>query len=478
MIFQQYYLDCLSHASYLIGDTTTGRAVVVDPQRDVQQYLDDAAEHGLRIERVIETHFHADFVSGHLELADHTGAAISYGEAAEGVSFPIERLADGQRLDLGDVALEIRATPGHTPESISVVVYEHGDDELPYGVLTGDTLFIGDVGRPDLLSSQGVGADELARDLYRSTRSQLLTLPDATRVYPAHGAGSACGKQLSTATVSTIGEQRRDNYALADMSEQEFVDLVTEGQPVAPMYFAFDAQRNREARQLLDEGEAPLPLSLDDVLARQAAGAVVLDTRDAAEYAFAHLRGAIEVGLGGRFAEYAGDVVRPDQHIVLVSEPGTELEAKVRLGRIGFDRVVGVLDDHVGAFLARPDLVERSSRLTAGELHERLSVDPTAVQLVDVRNRGELEASGTIAGARHMPLAQLTERLGQLDPQRPTVAFCAGGYRSTIAASTLAAHGFADVSDMLGGFEAWRSAGYPIATVPEQPAANEPEVST
>ncbi|MGE3327829.1 MAG: MBL fold metallo-hydrolase, partial [Acidimicrobiia bacterium] len=239
MFFRQYYLECLSHASYLIGDESTGRAVVVDPQRDISQYLEDAAEHGLKIERVIETHFHADFLSGHLELAAATGAAISYGEAAVGrAEFAIEPLAHRQRLSLGEVELEVRATPGHTPESISVVVYEHADAE-PYGVLTGDTMFIGDVGRPDLLTSVGVSADELARQLHRSLHNELLTLPDATRVYPAHGAGSACGKNLSSETVSTIGEQRRYNYALQPMSEEAFVEAVTEGQPAAPLYFAF-----------------------------------------------------------------------------------------------------------------------------------------------------------------------------------------------------------------------------------------------
>lgn len=459
MFFRQYYLQCLSHASYLIGDETTGRAVVVDPQRDVTQYLEDAQANGLAIERVIETHFHADFLSGHLELAQRTGAVISYGEAAEGASFPIERLAHGQRLSLGEVELEIRATPGHTPESISVVVYERAGDEVPYGVLTGDTLFIGDVGRPDLLSSRGVTAEELARMLYRSTREQLLTLPDETRVYPAHGAGSACGKQLSTETVSTIGEQRRTNYALADMTEDEFVRVVTEGQPVAPLYFAFDAQRNREDRALLDEEQPPPRLALDEVLERQRRGAAVLDTREAADYAHGHLRGSYEVGLGGRFAEYAGDVLHPDQEIVLVTEPGAELEAKIRLARIGFDRVVGVLDDHVRAFLERPDVVEQSSRLTAAELHRLLG---TGVQVVDVRNPGEIAATGTIPGSVPLPLARITTAHEVLDTARPTVAFCAGGYRSAIAASALAALGFADVSDLLGGFEAWRAGGHPV----------------
>jgi glyoxylase-like metal-dependent hydrolase (beta-lactamase superfamily II)/rhodanese-related sulfurtransferase len=459
MIFQQYYLDCLSHASYLIGDETTGRAVVVDPQRDVQQYLDDAAAQGLSIERVIETHFHADFLSGHLELADRTGAVISYGEAAADVAFPIERLAHGRRLPLGDVELEIRSTPGHTPESICVVVYEHAGDAVPYGVCTGDTLFIGDVGRPDLLSAQGLTADELARALFRSTREQLLTLPDATRVYPAHGAGSACGKQLSTETVSTIGEQRRTNYALADMSEDEFVRVVTEGQTIAPRYFAFDAQRNRELRALLDEGSPPPALTLDEVLAHQRAGAVVLDTREAADFAFGHLRGSIEVGLGGRFAEYAGDVVDHDRDIVLVCEPGTEVQSRVRLARIGFDRVVGFLDDPTRAFVEHPEVVERSSRVSAAELADRLRAG--AVTVVDVRNAGEV-ALGTIPSAVWIPLAQLANRLGELDPARPTVVFCAGGYRSAIGASTLAAAGFRDVSDLLGGFEAWKASGLGI----------------
>jgi hydroxyacylglutathione hydrolase len=462
MIFEQYYLQCLSHASYLIGDETTGRAVVVDPQRDIRQYLDDAERHGLTIERVIETHFHADFLSGHLELAQRTGAAISYGEAAEGTSFPIDELAHGQRLSLGDVELEIRATPGHTPESISIVVYEHAGDTVPYGVLTGDTLFIGDVGRPDLLSSKGVTAEELAALLYRSTREQLLTLPDETRVYPAHGAGSACGKQLSTETVSTIGEQRRTNYALADMTEEEFVRVVTEGQPVAPLYFAFDAQRNREDRALLDEETPPPRLTLDEVLRHQREGAAVLDTREATEYAYGHLRGSIEVGLGGRFAEYAGDVLLPEQPIVLVAEPGTELEAKVRLARIGFDNVVGVLDHHVKAFVEHPELVDRSSRVTAWELAARLR-EGTPVQLVDVRNPGEVETNGTVPGAIGLPLAHLTTKLRELDPSLPTAVFCAGGYRSAIAASTLQAHGFTDVSDLIGGFEGWRTAELPVA---------------
>ena len=454
MFFRQYFLGCLSHASYLIGDEGTGRAVVVDPQRDIDAYLADADEAGLTIEKVIETHFHADFLSGHLELAAKTGAEICYGEAAD-ADFPITHLRDGDKVPLGDVALEIRTTPGHTPESISVIVREHADDDVPYGVLTGDTLFIGDVGRPDLLSSEGVTADELARQLYHSLRGKLMTLPDDTRVFPAHGAGSACGKNLSTETSSTIGEQRRTNYALKPMSEEAFVQVVTEGQPTTPLYFSFDAHRNREAHALLDEHAPPPVLELDEVMVRRAAGAVVLDTRQHPEFAAGHLAGSLNVGLEGRFAEYAGDVLRPDDEIVLVCDPGHELEAKVRLARIGFDNVTGHLADPVRAFLDRPDLVVRSSRLTADELAERLRTIRD-VAIVDVRNPGEA-AEGMITGAVNIPVARVLDRIGELDPARPTVVYCAGGYRSSIAASSLVAAGFDDVSDVLGGYEGWRN---------------------
>jgi hydroxyacylglutathione hydrolase len=327
MIFKQYFLGCLSQLSYLIGDEASGRAVVIDPHRDVSVYVEDAEEHGLRIERVIETHCHADFVSGHLELAA-TGAQISYGQGAQ-TDYPIEALSDGQTLDLGDVRLAIRATPGHTPESISVVVYENANDAVPYGILTGDALFIGDVGRPDLLSSAGVSSADLARQLYHSLWDKILDLPDETRVFPAHGAGSSCGKNLSTKTVSTIGEQRRTNYALALRSETEFVDAVTEGQPPAPPYFSFDARRNRELRPLLDEKTAPPPLSFDEFEALRLDGVVALDTREPADFASGHLRGSLNVGLGGRFAEFTGDVLRFDQRIALLCPPDRELEAKV-----------------------------------------------------------------------------------------------------------------------------------------------------
>ncbi len=454
MIFEQHYLDCLSQASYLVGDERTGRAVVVDPRRDVADYLASAEEHGLRIELVIETHFHADFLSGHLELARATGAEIGVGAAGR-PSFPHRPLHDGERIELGDVVLEVRSTPGHTPESISIVVWDLAvDAETPYGVLTGDTLFIGDVGRPDLLASVGVTAEELGRSLYHSLRDQLLTLPDATKVFPAHGAGSACGKQLSTETVSTIGEQRATNYALADMGVEEFIDVVTEGQPAAPGYFSYDATLNKSDRLVFDEEAPAAPLTLEQVLELQAAGAVVIDTRDAATFAAGHLAGSINVALDGRFAEFAGSVALPTDTLVAVTEPGDEPETRVRLARIGFDRLAGVLAEPYREFQDHPEVVRRASRLTAEEFVDRLG-RVGDLRVVDVRTHGE-HSLGSVAGADVVPVAQLRQEVESLtsDPDTPVVVFCAGGYRSSLAASLLRSAGLADVSDVLGGYGA------------------------
>jgi glyoxylase-like metal-dependent hydrolase (beta-lactamase superfamily II)/rhodanese-related sulfurtransferase len=455
MIFTQHYLACLSQGSYLIGDESTGRAVVVDPRRDIDDYLSEAAEHGLRIERVIETHIHADFLTGHLELAAATGAQICYSEDAD-VGFPVEPLQDGQRISLGEVTLEILATPGHTPESMCIVVYEHGDDEVPYGVLTGDTLFVGDVGRPDLLAGTGLSSETLARTLYDSLHDKLLKLPDATRVFPAHGAGSACGKQLSSETSSTIGEQRRDNYALQLTDVDQFVAAITEGQAPRPRYFEFDSLRNRELRPLLDVKPPPL-LDIDDVCEHARAGAILLDAREQAAYASGHLRGAVNVGLQGRFAESAGLIFPPDRDIVLVGDAALADESKTRLSRVGFDRVIGQLRDLPSVFTQRPDLVETASRVTAEQLAELLGSRP-GLQLVDVRNPGETE-DGVIPGAQEIPLPALTDSIESLDQREPVVAYCASGYRSLVAASVLRASGFADVSDLVGGFDAWQDAG-------------------
>jgi rhodanese-related sulfurtransferase/glyoxylase-like metal-dependent hydrolase (beta-lactamase superfamily II) len=464
MFLKQYYLGCLSHASYLIGDESTGKAVVVDPQRDVDEYLADAEAHGFTITKVIETHFHADFLSGHLELAARTDADIIYGAAAAGrVGFPIETHSNGDHISLGNVDLEILETPGHTPESICIVVRPNGPESEPEGVLTGDTLFIGDVGRPDLLASVGVTAEELGFQLYRSLHDKLLTLPDATKVYPAHGAGSACGKNLSTETVSTIGEQRRMNYALQPMVAEDFVDVVTQGQTVAPLYFAFAANKNRESRALLDQDVSVKALPLKTVLEHQKGGAVVIDARDDIAFAQGHLRGSIDIGLGGRFAEYAGEVMEPGTPIILVTDPGHEPEAKMRLARIGFDNVIGALADPIATFVANPSQVEQLSRLSVDDLAERIASVKDLV-LVDVRNPGEV-ALGSVPGARSVSLPSLLHSLKDLDPTAPTVVFCAGGYRSAIASSLLRSHGFTDVSDLLGGYTAWSTGNIP-ATLP------------
>ena len=452
MKFNQYYLECLSHASYLIGDESSGRAVVVDPQRDVSEYLADAADAGLTIELVIETHFHADFLSGHLELAAATGARIAYSSVAD-TEFEVMKVRDGERFSLGEVALEFRHTPGHTPESMSVVVYEHPDDAAPFGVLTGDTLFIGDVGRPDLLSSIGYTREDLAGQLYDSLHSKLLTLPDSTRVFPAHGAGSACGKNLSTELSSTIGDQRATNYAVRAPDKQTFVALVSEGQAPAPSYFEYDAVLNRTEHELLDESRMPDAVDFDEATAAIGDGAALIDGRNPEEFAQGHLRGAINVGLGGRYAEVAGSVIAADADILLITEHGHELEGKNRLARIGFDRVVGYLDQPYRAMFMHRDEVEVSSRLTANAFEERRASVP-GLQLVDVRSPGEV-AAGTIPGSVPIPVGELVHRIDELDVTKPTVVYCSGGYRSSVAASVLRQRGFVDVSDILGGYSAW-----------------------
>lgn len=455
MRFTQYYLDCLSQASYLIGDESSGQAVIVDPRRDVAEYLDDARSLGLRIVGVLNTHFHADFVSGHLELAQQAGAWIGYGSAAE-TDFEVRHFADGERVSLGEVTLEIMHTPGHTPESISVLVYEHADDEIAYAVLTGDALFIGDVGRPDLLASIGYTSEQLGSMLYDTVQHKLMSLPDQVRVFPAHGAGSACGKNLSTERQSTIGEQRRDNYACQPMSEEAFLALVTEGQPSAPEYFVFNATLNRQERPALDPDAQVPELSLTQVRDAIADGAVVHDARSIQEFATAHLAGSVNVPADGRMAETVGMVLSPQDTVVIIADEGAEQEVATRFARIGYDHVLGYVGDVEEFFLANEQDVRLASRLTvtAAE-HALASVE--GLQLVDLRNAGEV-AGGMIETAVHIPLAELRRRIGELDPTRPVLAYCAGGWRSSVGASLLRAQGFGDVSDLLGGYTAWKAA--------------------
>src|SRR5512134_2612436 len=392
MILKQFYLNCLAHASYLVGDEETRTAAVVDPQRDVDQYVAFAEEHGLHIAHVFLTHLHADFIAGHLELRDRTGATIYLGAAAK-AEYRFTPLADGDAIEFGKVRLKALETPGHTAESISILVFDLDRSATePHAVLTGDTLFVGDVGRPDLRVALGWSASDLGGLLYESLRNKLLPLPDASLVYPAHGAGSLCGKALSQETFSTIGEQRRSNYALQPMSKAAFVDLVTADQPDAPPYFTYDAVLNSKERPTLDQTlERISPLTLDQLLALKAVGAQILDTRDPAEFAAAHLSGSINIGLGGQYATWAGTVLDREHPIVIIATPGRETEAAMRLGRIGFDQVVGYLQDGLHSVQLRPELMASTERLSAQVAAERVAAAApgrTPV-IVDVRAPGE-----------------------------------------------------------------------------------------
>jgi len=463
MIFKQFYLNCLAHASYLIGDETSRTAAVVDPQRDIDQYVAFAEEHDLRIRHVLLTHFHADFVAGHLELRDRAGAAIYLGAVAK-AEYPFTPLGDGQAIEFGGVRLQALATPGHTAESISILVFDLARSRtIPHAVLTGDTLFVGDVGRPDLRVALGWSAADLGGLLYESLRTRLLTLPDESLVYPAHGAGSLCGKALGRETVSTIGEQRKSNYALQPMTKDQFITLVTADQPDAPPYFTYDAVLNSRERATLDDAlERELkPLTLEDVLRRQSDGAQVLDAREPEEFASAHLAGSINIGLGGRYATWAGTLLRHDRPIVIIAPPGREEEAALRLGRIGFENVVGYLDGGLKSLDARSELVREIDRLNPDVAADRLA-GPNPPLVLDVRAPGE-RAEGHIDGSLAIPLNHLADRLGELPADRPVLVYCAGGYRSSIAASLLKGHGLADVSEMAGGMTAWRAAGLPEA---------------
>jgi len=462
MIFRQFYLPCLAHASYLIGDETTGIAAVIDPQRDTDQYIAFAAEHAVQIKHVILTHLHADFVAGHLELRDRVGATIYLGAAAK-AGYAFTPLRDGERVEFGRVRLKALETPGHTPESISILVFDlNASDTQPHAVLTGDTLFIGDVGRPDLRAALGWSAMELGSLLFDSLHKKLLALPDESLVYPAHGAGSLCGKAISKETVSTLGEQRRLNYALQPMSKEAFIQVVTADQPEAPPYFTYDAVLNSEERPTLDEALAREmnPLTLDEVLELKAKGAQILDTRDPDEFGAAHLKGSINIGLGGQYATWAGTMLDRQHPIVIIASPGREAESAIRLGRIGFDHVAGYLQNGLHSLELRPELVAITERLSAPFAAELLSSSQPPL-VVDVRAPREREQKH-IGGTLSIPLNRLAENLERLPRNRSLLVYCAGGYRSSIAASLLQRSGFDSVGEIAGGIAAWEAAKLPV----------------
>jgi glyoxylase-like metal-dependent hydrolase (beta-lactamase superfamily II)/rhodanese-related sulfurtransferase len=464
MFLKQYYLGCLAHASYLIADEASASAVVVDPQRDIQQYLDEAERLGVKIRHVFLTHFHADFLAGHLELRDRCGAEIRLGAQAK-AEYKFVGMKDGDTLEFPGLRLQVLETPGHTIESISILVFDlEKNPEKPYAVLTGDTLFIGDVGRPDLRASLGWTAQQLGGYLYESLHNKLLPLPDETLVYPAHGAGSLCGKNISSDTVSTLGEQRSFNYALQPMTKEEFIRLVTVDQPDAPAYFTYDAILNTRELPTLDQTlkQVLQPLKLDEVLAAGNAGTQILDVRDSPKYAKAHLSGSINIGLDGQYATWAGTMLDPDRPMVIVADPGREEEAALRLGRIGFDNVKGYLQDGMAALAERPDLIQTTERISPPMLADELtSSNPPLI--IDVRTPAEW-ATGHIEGSINLPLTQLQQRIDEVPHNRRIAVHCAGGYRSSIAASVLRQHGITNLIELAGGIAAWEAAKLKTST--------------
>jgi glyoxylase-like metal-dependent hydrolase (beta-lactamase superfamily II)/rhodanese-related sulfurtransferase len=459
MYFKQFYLACLAHASYLIG--SDGEAVVVDPQRDVDEYLAEASAQGFQIKYVIETHLHADFVSGHQEIAARTGAQIVFGEKA-GVQFAHRAVRDGEELRIGKAVLQILETPGHTPEGICILVTDTASPDEPQKLLTGDTLFIGDVGRPDLAGGKGYTPQTMAEMMYDTLHGKLLKLPDEVEVYPAHGAGSMCGKNMSKETSSTIGEQRKFNYALKPMSKNEFVAMMTADLPEAPVYFPKDAEINRSGARGLSELQPPAAFSPQQVRELQEQGHILLDVRSAADFGAAHVPGSMNIGLGGQFAMWAGSLISLNAAIVVIADTSAQVdESVVRLARVGIENVKGFLEGGVEGWRVAGFPVDAIEQVTVAQLKEQLANED--LQIVDVRRPGEY-VNGHVPRALNAPLASLDKSLGPLPLKKDklTAVICAGGYRSSAAASLLQKHGFSNLLNVSGGTGAWINAGYPV----------------
>lgn len=455
MYFEQFYLTCLSHASYMLG--SEGVAAVVDPQRDVNLYLEEARKNGLSIRYVIETHLHADFVSGHQELAARTGAQVYLGAKA-GATFPHVDVRDGDEIAFGKCRLRFLETPGHTIESISVVVTDLEQGDQPQLVLTGDTLFIGDVGRPDL--SADMTPQQLAGLLFDSLHEKLLQLPDDVQVFPAHGAGSLCGRQMSSERCSTIGKEKIANYALRPKTREEFVQLLTAELPERPGYFAQEVEINRAGAAPIEE-LPPLPaLPPREFQQRSGSDCIVLDTRPAPDFGAAHIPGSIQIGLAGQYASWAAIVLGLDREILLVAEDDDKAaESRLRLARVGIEHVAGYLAGGIPAWIREGLPVEQTPQISV----EQLQAESAGLQILDVRRLNEWQA-GHIDHAQHKPLDRLTSLLADLDPDQPTAVYCKGGYRSAIAASLLQRAGFSHVMNVTGGFDAWQACRLPIAS--------------
>jgi glyoxylase-like metal-dependent hydrolase (beta-lactamase superfamily II)/rhodanese-related sulfurtransferase len=447
MQFKQFYLGCLAHASYYIG--SENEAAVIDPQRDVQQYLDEAAANGQQIKYVIETHSHADFVSGHLELAKKTGAEIIYGRRAN-TEFPTRKVKNGDELSIGRVELKFLETPGHTPEGITIVAKDANDENAPLKIFTGDTLFIGDVGRPDLIGSKGFTAEQMGGMLYDSLREKILPLPDDTEVYPAHGAGSLCGKSLSKETWSTLGEQRKFNYALQPMSKEEFVKVVASDQPEVPMYFPKSASQNLKGSSPLEDLPKPVELSTEQI---QSFDGVVLDVRLNHEYGAGHVPNSINIGLGGQFASWAGTLISIGTPLAIVAETKEQVdEAFTRLARVGIETIKGYI--LIGDFSAEKKKIEQVSVQKMSELTQT----EKGLQFLDVRRPAE-HSAGHAVRTLNIPLDKLAREVDKLLPDVPTFVICQSGYRSSTATSILENAGFKQIYNVTGGTAAWIDAG-------------------
>jgi hydroxyacylglutathione hydrolase len=453
MYIEQLYTGCLSEAAYYIE--SDGEAAIIDPLRDIEEYLVLAKKRNTTIKYIFETHFHADFVSGHLDLAQASGAPIVYGPETE-TSFPIYRAKDGEVFKLGSLTIEVLHTPGHTIESSCYLLREANGN--PYAIFTGDTLFVGDVGRPDL-SSGNLGREELASMLYDSLQKKIIPLPDHVIIYPAHGAGSSCGKNLGPDTYSTLGEEKMTNYALRAANREEFVKEVTEGLNTPPQYFAVNARINKEGYESLDEvmenGLKPLSLDAFKELIRDDE-TICLDTRLSAEFTDGFVPGSISIGLDGRFAEWAGSLLSFDKPIVLVTDPGKEKESVVRLARVGFDQMKGFLKGGYETWKKSGEPVDLIINIDADEFAMDLPFDPK-LKVVDVRRETEF-ADGHVPGARNIPLENLTDpgTMAEFDDTDNIYIHCASGYRSVIAASLFKRQGIHNLHNIAGGWAAMK----------------------
>jgi glyoxylase-like metal-dependent hydrolase (beta-lactamase superfamily II)/rhodanese-related sulfurtransferase len=448
MQFKQFFLGCLAHASYYIG--SGAEAAIVDPQRDVEQYIAEAAANNQKIKYIIETHLHADFVSGHAELAVKTGAQIVFGAKAN-AGFPHLVVTDGDELKIGAATLKILETPGHTPEGISILVEDGADRSEPRKVLTGDTLFIGDVGRPDLAGAKGFTAQQMAGFLYDSLNEKLLKLPDETEVYPAHGAGSLCGKNMSKETWSTIGQQKKTNYALQPMPKDAFVRMMTENLSEAPAYFPKSVAKNLVGAAGLEDLPKPKRMTAEEV--RDFEG-LILDVRSSDEFGKEHVRGSLNIGLGGQFASWAGTLMDDKKPIVIVANDEKQVaEAVMRLARVGIETVKGFLDKGIQAWKTAGFELKTIEQVSVKDAQKRIAEKPDA-QFIDVRRRGEYEA-GHAARAVNLTLSNLPELSENLDSSRPTFVICQGGYRSSAATSILEQKGFEEIYNIAGGTAAW-----------------------